>query len=359
MRPARIFAAPAMCALYVLGLGPAMGGCSLGPGGSSSNSSGNATTDTASGTAPGGTDSQGESTGSGTSGASSGDATSDGSGGSDGTTSATATGGTVKFDLGLAPDIEMPEKEGCKKVDFLFVIDNSASMSQQQIALAASFPGFIAEIESTIASDFHVMAIDTDAVGGKPGFPPCDHVLGAGQVTDQNAGDCGITSGARYMLDSQTDLTGTFECVALQGTFGNNRELPMEAMVQAVTDQNLPGACNEGFVRDDAILVVTVLTDEEDDMKSMGDPMSWRAALVGAKNGNENAVVVLGLLGDSDLPNSPCTSSDGEPAPILRSFTESFFYGSWASICSLDYAPFFAAAVETVRRSCDGFEPPG
>ena len=54
---------------------------------------------------------------------------------------------------------------GCDKVDFLFVVDNSVSMSDQQAALVASFPDFINTIQSTLSatSDYHVMVVDTDA----------------------------------------------------------------------------------------------------------------------------------------------------------------------------------------------------
>ena len=54
---------------------------------------------------------------------------------------------------------------GCQKVDFLFVIDNSGSMLEEQNNLAGSFPSFINSIQSTLdaAQDYHIMVIDTDA----------------------------------------------------------------------------------------------------------------------------------------------------------------------------------------------------
>jgi hypothetical protein len=57
-----------------------------------------------------------------------------------------------------------PEK-GCRKVDFLFIIDNSGSMGDEQQNLIASFPGFIQTIQAELelASDYHIMVIDTDA----------------------------------------------------------------------------------------------------------------------------------------------------------------------------------------------------
>ena len=40
-------------------------------------------------------------------------------------------------------------ENGCNKVDILFVIDNSDSMSEEQTALIAAFPSFVAKSFST------------------------------------------------------------------------------------------------------------------------------------------------------------------------------------------------------------------
>src|SRR5204862_5903779 len=42
-----------------------------------------------------------------------------------------------------APPAVVGLERGCKKIDFLFVIDNSDSMDDEQANLARSFPGFI------------------------------------------------------------------------------------------------------------------------------------------------------------------------------------------------------------------------
>src|SRR5690606_7269303 len=143
------------------------------------------------------------------------------------------------------------------------------------------------------------------------------------------------------------DLVGTFSCAAHVGTYGDGNERPMEAMLAATSAAlNDPGGCNEGFLRDDAILVVTFITDEEDNMKSPGDPQAWYDALVANKNGNADAVSVLGLFGDGDLPNGICqplqNDVGAEPAPRLREFVELFGdRGVAGSICADDYIPFF------------------
>ncbi|HVI01980.1 MAG TPA: hypothetical protein VM869_24875, partial [Enhygromyxa sp.] len=53
-------------------------------------------------------------------------------------------------------------EDGCSKVDFLFVIDNSISMGDEQQNLETSFPEFIATIQSQVVEDYHVMVVDTD-----------------------------------------------------------------------------------------------------------------------------------------------------------------------------------------------------
>lgn len=341
-------------------------------------------------------DDSGSPEGSGTSGASGGSggdssASTSGGGPSDGT-----SGDDIRFDLGYSTEGGGAEggERGCEKIDFLFVIDNSGSMGDEQQNLVNSFPGFMQTIQSTLmAQNFHLLVTDTDAeslsftsvfvtpdgatcepapqcclgacFGGNVSPPPaacngtpcadivrptgCDVTLGAGKDEDFAQNDCGISTGARYMVDSQPDLPGTFECVALFGAGGDGNERPMEAMTQAIGPLSQAGGCNEGFVRDDAILVVTFITDEAE-TGSMGDPASWRQAVVDAKNGDENAAVVLGLIGDGTC---------ADPAPRLREFAESFPRGQWASVCASDYAPFFADAVSAIDAACDDFVPPG
>lgn len=299
--------------------------------------------------------------------------------------------GPPLFDVGTDQDIEPQNEQGCEKIDFLFVVDNSGSMSEEQAALTNSFPGFINEIQNTVmAQDYHIMVIDTDAGGGggtltcspdpscctsfcgtnpswtcngNPCTPPtgeCDTELGGGKLEDPGGNACGVQGSNRYMIDGQPNLSTTFECLATVGTGGDGNERPMEAMIRAVTELNAPTECNEGFVRDDAILVATFITDEEDANKSAGNPTTWKNDLVAVKNGQEEAIVMLGLIGDPDVPNGVCSMmGDAQASPNLRTFADSFTYGSWGSVCSLDYTPFFHDAVSVIDTACDLFEPPG
>jgi len=307
-----------------------------------------------------------------------------------------ATSGFL-FDVGAGTgEGSTGEADKCRKVDFLFVIDNSSSMSDEQAALIASFPGFIAAIQETVeVEDFHIMVVDTDGpptvqAGGvtlcqaegccdawcaihpggfcnnaecAPG-DPCDGLLASGHRKDALGSDCGLATDDRYMIEGQPDLEGTFACIASVGFLGNGDELPIQATVGAMTTQAAPGQCNASFVRDDAILVVTVITDEEDYGKSIGDPASWHDAILGVKNGDEKAVVMLALVGDPDLPNATCQADaqgyvGAEASPRLRELAESFPFGRWGSICAANYAPFFEQAVGVIDDACEEFVPQG
>ncbi len=130
----------------------------------------------------------------------------------------------------------------------------------------------------------------------------------------------------------------------------------MDSLVAAMgTDLNGPGGCNEGFLRDDAILVVTFISDDPN-YEDAGDAQSWYDAVVAAKGGNADAVVVLGLTPNFD----GCQNGSGPP----KGAHWSEFVALWgdkgleASVCNLDYAPFFEQAVSIIDDTCDEFEPP-
>jgi hypothetical protein len=266
----------------------------------------------------------------------------------------------------LRLDVPPPQEMTCQKIDFLFVIDNSGSMTDEQEHLIEGFPGFIADIEEAIQQyDYHMMVVTADIAPGSDGST-CEATLGAGRITSGDGSDCGLVQeGAadRFADAADDELASVFECVAQVGTGGSGHEQPVWAMAQAVTTESRPGGCNEGFLRDDAILVVTIITDEEDAMDSPGDPPLWKEVMVAAKHGDEKAIVMLGLLGDTDLDDAVCEPFEGvvgaEPAPRLRTFVESFELGSWASVCLADYAPFFNAAIADIGKACTEFVPPG
>ncbi|MFO7565132.1 MAG: hypothetical protein R6X02_20970 [Enhygromyxa sp.] len=294
--------------------------------------------------------------------------------------------GGDKLDLASESDLPSGEQVGCQKIDFLFVIDSSGSMADKQANLIASFPGLVAAMMDNVqADDWHVMVVDTDAQWGGtdcanacttlglcPDAPEfdcntpapllCDITLGAGQIAPMGEAasnqDCDLAGGARYIQAGEPDLLSAFSCVAKVGVDGSDAERQMDALVRALGPELAePGKCNEGFVRDDAILVITIITDEPD-QHSDGDPADWADAVIAAKGGNAEAVVVLGLLPDGDLGVPLCGAAALE-APRMSEFLQLFEANGRASVCEPDYSPFFLDAVSVISETCETFDPIG
>jgi len=266
------------------------------------------------------------------------------------------------------PPLPTAFDRGCRKIDFLFVIDNSDSMEDEQSNLATSFPGFVGVMRQVLeVTDFHIMVVATGGDREDEDEPAldaeeCEEIQGAGRRRSGEGVDCGIRGGFPFMVDQQPELEATFSCLAQVGTDGPAIERPMDAVLAATSATlNAPGRCNAGFLRDDALLVVTFITDEED-RRSDGDPADWRQTLLDAKYRNTDALVLLGLVGDNNvdggLLGGPCGARDADGSARLQEFVDSVD-GVLGSVCAPDYTPFFQTAVGLIDSACSDFVTPG
>jgi hypothetical protein len=175
------------------------------------------------------------------------------------------------------------------KLDLIFVVDDSSSMTPNQDALIANFPRFmdlLSNIEGGLPS-VHIGVISTD-VGADPTplgepfvAPNCEGDGHDGRfiVGAQDSGCAGISG--RWIEDVRRsdgtrernydgDLADVFTCMASLGTTGCGLEMPFEALRRALEHPD-----NQAFFRDDAHLVVIFLTDEDDcsahDLRMFGD----------------------------------------------------------------------------------------
>ena len=299
-------------------------------------------------------------TGGGTSGGTSGGGTTGTSGAVDEGTGAASSGGGAKLDLGDGeePGVPVPpEQERCRRVDLLFVVDNSTSMREEQASLIAAFPAFVQEVRLALGEPgLHVGVVTTDDY--EYNEEPCAGTLGA-LVTrtggeDSSDAVCGpYTSGRRYWTE-EDDLAERFACAAQVGTDGSTDERPIDAALRAVgPGLAAKGACNEDFVRDDALLVLVVLTDEDEE-GSDGDPPEWFNTLVALRGGIESNIVVLALTG----PEQPACGADVEIGARLVAFTEMFTYGRVGRICADSYEETLLDATFAIAEACEGFVRP-
>jgi hypothetical protein len=286
------------------------------------------------------------------------------------------------------PDFGDPKPAGCEgRIDFLFVISTESTMKYAQERLTAAVPGFITTIQEQFSDfDVHVLVASTDSVwnigdcglcedGCDPmGQPPacgavvtpCDKKIGAAVTfpAGVNASNrrCELGGGLRYIVSGQQDMTEAFTCVAQVGTAGTG--ITGQAMVAALQpEMNDPDdhlACNRGFLRDNALLVVTIIQDTYDS-DSLGTVDEWVEALRAAKHYDDDAFAVLVLTTDVDVGfHQLCLPNDYSMIKNrLRLLAEGVEHGFIDSICMDDYVPFFAEHANDLVELCDDFVPPG
>ena len=318
-----------------------------------------------------------------TGGSSTGSSSSSSTGGDDSTSAAGSTSTGPVLDMPM-PDFGEPPPIGCKgKIDFLFSISASGTMFDQQAQLIDAFPAFMATIAEQLPDfDVHILVADPDGFWGIPdcgvcttscdpeGEPPlcgatidaCDEQKGAGVTFPSGTGAtnrrCDLASGKRYITSSEPQIGDAFACIAQVGLYGSDNTA--EAMVNALGPElNGPDGCNDGFLRDDALLVVTIINDSYD-VKSAGTVNSWIKALRMAKHGDDDAFAVLVLTTDVDLGYwQLCLPEEYNQTPNpLRQLALGVEHGFVGSACAESYEPFFAETVAELVALCDGFVIP-
>jgi len=174
------------------------------------------------------------------------------------------------------------------EVDLLFVIDDSGSMSQEQAKLREEIPRLVeilasGDLQGDGERDFTpVKSLQVGIVSsnmGSNGINPTAAPTCAG-FGDDGVLESGACGGLPNILRfEEGDDVGGFvadvECATALGTSGCGVEQQLEAMLKAVTPSTRGGlfsggtvghgdGANAGFLREDSLLAVVLVTDEED-----------------------------------------------------------------------------------------------
>jgi hypothetical protein len=299
----------------------------------------------------------------------------------DATASADTTDGGLKLDVagtaGSADDGGMSDE--CENVDVLFVIDDSSSMGDNQMSLVASFDGFVQGMQENLqyAESYHIGIVTSDDYGfNAPGCTSIGDLVTRTGGFDSSMASCEpYSSGKRYMDETEPDLAAKFACAAQVGSQGNDDERMMRGLLDAVdpaaNDPN-GAACNAGFARDDSLLVIVLISDEDDvpepymcdpdnpfdnpcdTVGSGGTPDDWYAELATKKSNIDTNVVVLSLVGLAG--DNPCGAV---PASKLIGFANRFDSNGYTDdICASSYDEFFANALPIIDSACSEYVPP-
>jgi hypothetical protein len=275
--------------------------------------------------------------------------------------------GGPRFDLGdPTGGTDIPMDEQCANVDVLYVIDNSPSMYEEQQTLIANFGNFVADMQTALESvnSYHIGVITSDdyldsgwlddgANTVNEQVPECQHL--GGLVVQAQSGLCTPFADGNNFITQSDDLASKFQCIANVGEDGDSDEYMGDALIAALAEGQQNSGCNANFIRDDAMLIIVMLTDENDSSDTNED--QWFQAVVDAKGTEEN-VVVLSLIWDDGNNNCDNAFSETNGYQIVD-FTEMFTNHAVGNICDDSYAGFFADAIPTIDSACDNFEPVG
>jgi hypothetical protein len=194
----------------------------------------------------------------------------------------------------------------CNQIDLLFVVDNSGTMGEEQLNLAAALPLLIDKLHAMLDGmgdplhpDVNIMFTTTDV-----GHPECTTLQPDGYEPAQGApqGEACIdrlddftglgsdpltfaeacTSGCPVAVEPvdsfihfegpmgtttnvpANNLAGALSCIGPQGINGCGYEAPLEAMLLAIDPDATWNQGNKPFLREGAILAVTIITDDDD-----------------------------------------------------------------------------------------------
>jgi hypothetical protein len=233
--------------------------------------------------------------------------------------------------------------QGCEHLDVLFALDNSGSMSEEKSAMANQvFPAFAEQLLGTAGiQDFRAAVIDACPL------PASFHTRGM-------SGECNFEGGADHMVSSSSALVGEFACVAdlwaddIQCSGKNDDEQPASAAAAAL-------ASNASFLRDEALLVIVAITDEDEQPVPQASVGEVHDALVAAK-ADPNHVVFLGIGGKSFCQG---VYGEADHAVTLEALAASFGKrGVFWDLCGGELAAGLGAAVGAIDQACSEFEAP-
>jgi uncharacterized protein (TIGR03382 family) len=208
-------------------------------------------------------------------------------------------------DLGeIITDVNEVHYQGGGKVDLLFVVDSSGSMEEEQAALGDGFDAFM-DTFLELEYDFRVAITDMDYEthrGTFLGSPPV--------ITPETA-----------------DLVEVFRANAQVGTFGSGTEKGFESARAALSDAKLE-TVNEGFFREEALLAIIFVSDEDDQSGSADE--DYLQFFLDRKLGDARRLKVSAIAGD--VPDGCDTAMAGTRYAAMAEATG----GSFHSICAED-----------------------
>jgi len=270
-----------------------------------------------------------------------------------------------------------PSNERCQKMDILFIVDDSASMQEEQSNLADNFPSFVEALndfttESGSQLDWRIAVTTTGKTAKVTTVTPAIGPFPEQRITTNEQGydgkfrQEGCNTSRRWIERNDPSAVSDFECLADVGTNGPSTEMPLEAMKLAFTAR-MDDGINAGFLRPDALLAVVILTDEDDASNPAPEFELRIDSYEGAPVADYAAAMTTVARGDGRWATAviagetTCESAFGKAvkADRLKEFVGlAGARGKFSSICSGNLTTSLAEALATFDAACTDFPPP-
>jgi hypothetical protein len=168
----------------------------------------------------------------------------------------------------------IPEGQA-RKLDLLFMIDDSLSMQPLEDQMLANFPAFMQTLRALPGGlpDLHLGVVSSDMGAGMFQVPQCAIGGDQGILQAIPRGTCvespvhgNFIAASENEANKNYDGTieDAFTCIANLGQMGCGFEHQLESVAVALGARGSAPPENAGFLRDDAMLGIVLLTNEDD-----------------------------------------------------------------------------------------------
>ncbi|HEY4241872.1 MAG TPA: hypothetical protein VGM88_18755 [Kofleriaceae bacterium] len=260
--------------------------------------------------------------------------------------------------------------QSCDKMDLVFVVDDSGSMSEEQANLATNFPMFATLLSNYVNADgspidFRIALTTTgrtitytiDLGGGLT--IPMTETGDNGAFVD----NCNVSQ--RWLDPTTPNLGSALGCRAMVGTSGPSIEMPLLMSKWSLSERVSDGT-NAGFLRDDALLGLVMMTDEDDQSTDADNftititnpdpPTTWNPSdeisFLDTLKGDRSRWAAAVIAG---MGSNGCTSNFGDAtdSPRLQDFvTQAGQQAVFSSICAGDLTQGLQDALNQFQAAC-------
>lgn len=209
------------------------------------------------------------------------------------------------------------------KVDIVFMVDNSSSMTQYQNKFATEVPAMISAL-NRLGLDYHIAVVTSDM---------------------RSAGNGGRFIGSpKFLTPGSSSLVSALQSRINVGQNGSDLERGLESLKAVMQPSYLTGE-GAGFFRDDALLAMIVLTNEDDySSESTASLKSFFDALKPPFKGTTKAWI-LNFIGVVTIGGECNTTADFKEAGLRYMELADYTGGIKESVCKST----LATAVSNVR----------